>query len=203
MADRALAGSAVLPCVKATDIVDKLLDRAVELGDMREKAFKHVPELLPYADDLGKQIWSELAEEFSDDPTLDGEQAHNQLLAAWSIFTGFGAVLEWNRDWPGLRARGVWETLSGPRGCYALDEHVAELYTGKHVDTDAGIEPPACKAFIRRTLDYAEIASGQVLSPCSVLSEEQALRFVRSSRLEVAKAGYLFGCSWALEKVMG
>lgn len=188
--------------IRYMDILDRLLDEAVRLGDMREKIVKHVPELICCGDDLGRRLLQGLREDAEANGMEQDLYRDYQTAVVWSVYAGFGAVLEWNADWPGLKAAGLVEKLTAERGFYAMDEYVVEMFVGERYDTDAGIVPPACKTFSDSITRYAQVAISQVMEACQELEGAEKANYVMASLAELTKGCYQFGMALALEKVM-
>lgn len=194
-------GIADVKSVHYMDILEKLLDAAVTQHDMREKAVKHVPELLCYADGIYGRIMSGIVAESKARGQTHDLMTDIQTTIEWSIYAGVGAVQEWNTDWPRLKECGLFERLTEERGYYAMDEYVTEHYTGEHCDTDAGIIPESFKAFSSKVSIYRMLAMAAAMENCSELKDREKAEYFMSSLPEICKGCYCFGMALGLEKI--
>ena len=188
------------PSKKAEEIVLEILAYAAQKGDIKDKSFDFVPELLPYAKDIGQQILCNLRST-QQEHGIPTNPKDLLLVLEVTIFAGFGAVLEWNADWPTLLKTGLLPKLCEKRGFYAMDEYVISSFTGENYDPDNGIRPPKAQAFASQVQEYAYVTLAIFAKQNGLL--EANIHAEHSTMLtELAKTAFYFGMTWALNKIM-
>lgn len=161
-----------------TDIVMELL--GIE-GTTQSVPF--IPEILV----VREQVVARIIEGIS-----DYAQTHDvsipTLSFAWSVYAGMGAVALWNDDWPSLRDKGVFESLTAERGLFAMDEFAFDV-------AGIGFGSPEADAFTEEVHNH----SFAMVSEMMELQGENDK--IRELFWNYCLAGYHFGMVYQMRRL--
>ncbi len=107
------------------DLANNLLELGRKEGYIRSTEYTFIPELLMWADDTCQKVLSETIRYCQNDSTSPG-LTFVVISFGWSAYAGMGAVYLWNKDWDKLSHKGVYESLTAPRGYNEMDEYVLD-----------------------------------------------------------------------------
>lgn len=184
--------------VRFTEVLAEMMSVAEKTHILPGKDIKHVPELCIEARSVVQSVLVALKENF-----IEREGYFNPALSimpclVFTIYAGMGAALEWDRDWPNLRDKGIFNKLIEKYGIFAMDEYVVEMYTGKAYDSKEGKE--LCEK-VRNMAVYAVNFAIKGVQEKNTLEEfsQQLMEGIQ----EVGVACYWFGVSFAMYKIVG
>lgn len=101
-----------------------LIVEGYQIGLLRQKSAPNIPEIWIKADDTVNKLFDGIVREY---PTDAEPISIYSVLLGFSMYAGIGAVALWNRDWPALKVKGIYESLISDRGIDRMDEYVTEL----------------------------------------------------------------------------
>lgn len=199
-AESKITGVVGVESIRYMDVLEALIQLATKLNDVHGNTLKSVPELMPYAGAIGREIMIGL-EKLNEERNLNyGISQIYETAVTWSMLAGVGAVLEWKKDWLSLKSKGLYEKLCEQRGIYAMDEYVLELLTGEKYDSEHGIKSEACELVNAKLYLYSKAILAKLNEKLEEIPEEKAQFFMVNSYLDLSKAAYLFGMGFALEQ---
>lgn len=186
-----------MPQLRMPELLTEMCAFACSNGLLPSAEIKHVPELCAHASDVTFKVIMGIQE-----CAIQEEGEFNVLkrfpvVLAFSIYAGMGAALEWDRDWPGLQATGIYEKLVEKNGIFAMDEYVSELYTGKP------FSDPANDKLTQMTRIAVKPIVAKILNVHDEIGDDDFLEFMKANLPTACVACYWFGVSYAMYKIVG
>ena len=140
--------------------------------------FPHIPELLVESKNVCTKVALELVK------IQDGNNPRGWFT--WGALAGIGAVYHWDKDWNGLKAKGIAETLLEPKGVANMDDYVFDCI-------GIGLDTEGSKVFqkqLAKLIDW---------------TKNRYLQYDDSNMIDVAfnimQAMYIFGMVWEMDKL--
>lgn len=103
---------------------DALIREGYKRGILPQCVSPNIPEIWARADDAMNDLYCGILGQY---PANADSLSIYAVLFGYSMYAGLGAVALWDADWPSLRARGIYRSLTEPRGVDCMDEYVTEL----------------------------------------------------------------------------
>lgn len=171
--------------VKDTDIVMEFIKISRFMGlleELPEDHFPNIPELIVQKERVCNDILKDMFSQ-KDDPSC----INPITWINWAIYAGIGAVWHWNKDWDSLKEKGIFQTLSEPRGSFYMDEYVMDSI-GKKFDGEEEQE-------LRKV-----IFSISRLGFAKYMSKAEKSNMIATA-LETMKAGYMWGMIYQMNEL--
>lgn len=181
--------------VEFAKVLMDMMTHAVQEGVLPAKDIKHVPELCCEAEPVVKNLISAIEENCREREGCFNPINQMELCLAFSIYAGMGAALEWDRDWPELRKKGIFKKLIEKNGIFAMDEYVVEMYTGKAFESVSGRE------LQEKVRKMAQCAANSALDSIREKSAKDFIQLMVANIPVVCVACYWFGVTFAMYKI--
>ena len=183
--------------VNFAEVLKYLMATAYRKGFLPAEDVKTVPELCCEA----KQVVMKMLVAIEDD-CVKREGSFNlvemfKTCLEFAVYAGIGAALEWHRDWPGLKRKGIFNKLIEKKGIFAMDEYVSEMYTGKPFESDEG------KSLQGKMIVITLAATRALMQPLENKDPKEVYNGIIANIPVVGVACYWFGVSFAMYKIVG
>ena len=177
-----------------TTLLSSMCETAGEASILPSAEIKHIPELCMQAPAVARKVISGVADNIQNDRGFFNPVTDSEICLVFCVYAGLGAFLEWNLDWPALRDKGIFEKLCEKYGIFAMDEFVAERYTGK---TAQSPEAKALASDIGRVVSplWISLFGGLDGVPDDAAFDQLTKRFAR-----YGEACFWFGVNYGLYK---
>jgi len=166
------------------EIAVELLDMGRNDGYITSDGLANIPELVVQANDVCKSIFY----------GINGQLKHAEPITiinttlGWSAYAGIGAVYFWNEDYPALKEKGIYNTLTEKRGIDCMDEFVLDSI-GMGFDSIEG----------KDLTDYLHLICDFALSNIKSLLDNRDM--VLEQLTECYMAMYIFGMVYEMNRL--
>lgn len=120
--------------MKLTQISAKTLDSLCSLayknGFLPNDSFPYIPELGMEARDTCASMLKGFIHMYKTGDLTEHPFDEPMIYLYWCFYVGIGAVVHWKMDSDQLKEKGIFATLTEPKGINAMDDYVVELLGG-------------------------------------------------------------------------